>query len=100
MVAIREARDDERRELARYRADYVAARAPLGPSLAAGALAGFGVYLVPIGVVLGSFVLLRLASLVVAAPARLVMRAFGWGIYRAGRVPATPAASPTPPPVA
>ena len=92
----REARDELRRDLSRYRADYLAARAPLPATLAAGALAGIGVYLVPLAAVLASFLLLRLSYLVVAPPVQLAMRLFGWGAYRVGRVVPAPGSSPAP----
>ncbi len=64
-----------RGELARYGADYLASRAPLGASLLAGAGAALGVYAVPILVVAASFLLPNLAYAVVAPVSRLVVRA-------------------------
>ena len=63
-----------RGELARYGADYLASRAPLGASLLAGAGAALGVYAVPILVVAASFLLPNLAYAVVAPVSRLVVR--------------------------
>jgi hypothetical protein len=101
---LREPHVEERRELARYRADYLAASAPLGRTLLAGAAAGFGVYLVPLGVVLGSFLLLRLFDALLAPPARWLFRTLRLGAFRPGQAPPTPlpataapVALPTPP---
>ncbi|MDQ3702367.1 MAG: hypothetical protein M3442_15820, partial [Chloroflexota bacterium] len=87
----------ERGELSRYVADYLAARAPLGISLAAGAVAALGVYVVPIAVVLVSFVLLRLAYLAVVPVSALVVALFRWAAGAPQRGPAAPAAVPTAP---
>jgi hypothetical protein len=91
------AREEQQRELARYHADYLAARAPLLPSLLSGAVAGLVVYLVPIGVVIGSFLLLSLSYAVTMPPAQLVVRGLRLGVYRPGRVLPTPTAGLIPP---
>lgn len=76
--------------------DYLAARAPLGISLASGAIAALGVYAVPIVVVMGSFLLLRLAYLAVVPVSALVVGLFRWTGNINGRAPAAPAVVPTP----
>ena len=68
VAPMEDVREEQRRELSRYRADYLAATAPLAPSLLAGALAGLVVYCVPLAVVLGSFVVLRVAAIALAIP--------------------------------
>ena len=84
-----------RGELARYGADYLASRAPLGASLLAGAGAALGVYAVPILVVAASFLLPNLAYAVVAPVSRLVVRVLRPGAR--GQPAAAPARCPTPP---
>jgi hypothetical protein len=70
-------REEQRQELGRYRTDVLAGSAPLGSSLVAGALSGLAVYLVPLVVILGSFVLLRVASLVVEVPSYAAVQVVG-----------------------
>jgi hypothetical protein len=91
-VALRE----ERGELSRYAADYLAARAPLGPSLLAGAIAALGVYLVPLAVVAASFVLPRLVYAVVFPVSWLAVHLMRPGA--GGQAPGAPATPPPAPP--
>jgi hypothetical protein len=85
-----------RGELARYGADYLASRAPLGASLLAGAGAALGVYAVPILVVAASFLLPNLAYAVVAPVSRLVVRVLRPGSQ--GQPPPPPRTVPDPTP--
>lgn len=78
-------REAQRQELSRYRADYLAARAPLPVSLVSGAVAGLAVYFVPLGIVFGSFLLLRLVDAVAVPPAALIVRLFRRGAAQPGR---------------
>jgi hypothetical protein len=85
-----------RGELARYGADYLASRAPLGTSLLTGAVAALGVYTVPILVVAASFLLPNLAYAVVAPVSRLVVRVLRPGSQGQPPPPPRPAPDPTP----
>ncbi|HEX2035877.1 MAG TPA: hypothetical protein VHS99_16990 [Chloroflexota bacterium] len=89
-----------RRELARYRADYLAARAPLAQSVIAGGLAALGVYAFPFLIITGSGLVVRLIDLLLVAPLGAIFRLFRLGVYREGRVPEIPAGVPTPTPTA
>jgi hypothetical protein len=71
-------RAEERRELARYRADLVAARLTLGRSLLLGALAGFVVFFVPVAVVGGSMLLISFTSVIGVLPFQWFFRLTGW----------------------
>lgn len=88
-------RAEQRQELARYRADSIAAHAPLLPSLLAGALASLCVLLLPLVIFLGSLVVLRLSYSAVTAPAEYVFRTFHLGVYRSGGAPPTEVPLPT-----
>jgi hypothetical protein len=78
----------ERGEMARYAADYLAARAPVVPGLIAGAVAALGVYAFPILVVAASFLLPRLAYAAVLPVSVLLVRLLRPGAT--GQPPATP----------
>ncbi len=73
LAQIEDIQEDQRRELGRYHADYLAGMAPLGASLLAGGLAGLVVYIVPLAVVLGSFLILRVAAIGLAIPSFAVI---------------------------
>src|SRR5262245_11560650 len=81
-----------RGELARYAADYLAARAPLVPGLIAGAGAALGVYAFPILFLAVSFALPRLAYAVVLPVSELLVR-----LFRPGAAGPPPAGAPPPP---
>jgi hypothetical protein len=85
----------ERGEMARYAADYLAARAPLPPGLLAGAVAALGVYAFPILFIAVSFALPRLVYAVVLPVSELLVRLFRPGAT--GR-PVAPPPSPVPTP--
>jgi len=83
----------ERGEMARYAADYLAARAPLRPGLLAGAIAALGVYAFPILLIAVSFALPRLIYAVVLPVSALLFRLLRPG---AGGPPVAPAPAPAP----
>jgi hypothetical protein len=80
--------------MARYAADYLAARAPLIPGLMAGAAAALGVYAFPILFVAASFLLPRLVYAVVLPVSVVLVRFLRPGT--AGQPPPPPPAVPTP----
>jgi len=84
----------ERGEMARYAADYLAARAPLPPGLLAGAIAALGVYAFPILFLAVSFALPRLVYAVVLPLSALLVRIFRPGAN--GQPVAPPPPTPTP----
>ena len=96
---------EEAGELARYRADLMAALAPSGLSAAVGAVCGFLVFFVPVGVVGGSMLLISLTFNFGILPFQWIVRTFGIRVPRGEpvsgpnfsqtAVPALPTARPT-----
>lgn len=82
-------------EFRRYRADYLVAHAPRRASLLAGAIAGLGVYCVPLLVLSASFTLLQLTYTVAMPVAELVYRPIRGAMARSG-TPATAQPSAVP----
>jgi hypothetical protein len=90
---------EEAKELSRYRADLVAALAPLQLGAAVGAFAGFLVFFVPIVIVGGSMLLLSVTFNFGIVPLQLIVRLFQIRMPRgapiAGVSTVTPTARPT-----
>lgn len=96
---------EEAGELSRYRADLTAALVPAGLAAAAGAVCGFLVFFVPVGIVGGSMLLISLTFNFGILPFQWIVRTFGIRVPRGEpvsgpaiaqtAVPALPTARPT-----